>query len=316
LSERLTRPRYERAVIINNPSGEEKAEDIAEELSESGVVESIMRLRSLAGGIEPNAELLANNLEPGDVICTVCGDGTFGTIVSAVRSAEVAESGNGLVPICPIDGGNANDVRRAMHGRRKRAPSWILRNGIEVPAYTVERTVKYEDETTRDEAVSYFGYGKTAEASRHLASPEYRLGRFVVRDIKLALATLFGDGSFEMQDEDGEARYLGDITVAKGATMAKVGRFGVRHYEQRMIVAETGRSWLAGTIGAAAIIAGMPYGKSRTEYGFRALTSVLAHRDGEPPEVILPGSEVSMAVSDDPYTLVTTRSVDRELLSA
>jgi len=308
--------RYERAIIINNPSGEGKAETIAEELSESGAVESIKRLRSLAGGIEPNAELLADNLEPGDVICTVCGDGTFGTIVSAVRSAEVAESGNGLVPICPIDGGNANDVRRALHGRKKHAPSWILRNGIEVPAYTVERTIDYEGETTKDEAILYFGYGKTAEASRHLASPEYRLGRFVVRDVKLAIATLFGEGSFEMLDEYGEARRFGDITVAKGATMAKVGRLGVKHYEQRMIVAETGRSWLAGAIGAAAIVAGLSYGESRTEYGFRALTPVLAHRDGEPPEVILPGSEVSMVVSDDPYTLVTTRSVDRELLSA
>lgn len=309
---RASKLAFERVALVYNPSGRSMAEAAVDELREHGFAADIFG--TVAGGIEPNAEMLASNLEPGDVVGTVCGDGTFGTIVSAMRQPEVIEATDGRLPICPLEGGNANDVRQSMHGRVRRAPSWVLQNGIVVPAHTLERTVVHEDEAVVDEAVSYFGFGKTGEASRRLASPEYRLGTFVVKDLKLGFASLFGDGAFDLVDNDGREKRLGDLTVAKGRVMAKVGKFGVRHFDNEMIVAKTRPNPVSSTLGWAAIIGGLSYGERASQYGFTVLSPVLSHRDGEPPDLLPAGSTVDVRVADDPYLLVTTRRSGRRLL--
>lgn len=303
---------FERVALVYNLSGRSMAEAAADELREEGIATEIFG--TTAGGIEPNAEMLARNLEPGDVVGTVCGDGTFGTIVSAMRRPEVIEATNGILPICPLEGGNANDIRQSMHGRVRRAPSWVVQNGIVVPSYTIERSVTREGEVTVDEAVSYFGFGKTGEGSRRLASPEYRLGTFVVKDLKLGFASLFGSGAFDLVDNDGNEKRLGDLTAAKGRVMAKIGKFGVRHLEHEMIVAKTRPNPVSNTLGWTAIVAGLPYGEHTTRYGFTVLSPVLSHRDGEPPDLLPPSSEVALRVADDPYLLVTTRRSGRRLL--
>lgn len=302
---RASKLAFERVALVYNPSGRSMAEAAADELRENGIAAET--IGTVAGGILPNAEVLAESLEPGDVVGTVCGDGTFGTIVSAVRRSEVIETTDGIVPICPLEGGNANDIRQSMHGRVRRAPSWVVQNGIVVPSYTIERTITQDDKAVTDEAISYFGFGKTGEGSRRLASPEYRLGTFVIKDVKLGLASLFGEGAFDLIDNDGNERRLGDLTAAKGQVMAKIGKFGVRHFDQDMIIAKTRPNPVSNTLGWVAIIAGLPYGKRAAEYGFTTLSPVLSHRDGEPPDLLPPGSTINLRVAEDPYLLVTTR---------
>lgn len=311
---RASKLAFERVTLVYNPSGRSMAEATAEELRENGIAAET--IGTVAGGILPNAEMLAENLEPGDVIGTVCGDGTFGTIVSAVRRPEVVEATGGMLPICPLEGGNANDIRQSMHGRVRRAPSWVVQNGIVVPSYTIERTTVYENETVTDEAISYFGFGKTGEGSRRLASPEYRLGTFVIKDLKLGFASLFGEGAFDLIDNDGNEKRLGDLTAAKGRVMAKIGKFGVRHFDPDMIIAKTRPDPVSSTLGWAAIIAGLPYGKHAAEYEFTIRSPVLSHRDGEPPDLLPPDSTIKLRVADDPYLLVTTRGSARRALGA
>jgi hypothetical protein len=202
-----------------------------------------------------------------------------------------------------------------MHGRFRRAPSWILRNSIAVPAYTIKRAITGDGQTVYDEAVSYFGFGKSGKATERLMSPAYRLGTFAIRDIQLGVSSLFGEGSFAAVDQDGEERRFGDITVAKGRIMAKVGRFRVEHWEQRMLIAKTKPNWVSCAVGAAAVMTHTLRGESHTgNYGFTVLTPALSHMDGEPPQLVAAGSDVQLAPAADPYIIMSSRQAAIKLL--
>jgi hypothetical protein len=293
----VTKPAIERIVLIHNPANLRLAEQCEDELRTSKCGKAVMRLATLAGGRRPNAEMLHENLEPGDAAGVIGGDGTFRVVAGAT----------GEVPITSLRGGNARDIGSALHRRRNLAPSKVFEQSVAVPAYLLECSVTNGSNYDTYNAASYIGCGKTAQASIRLNSDAHRNGIPILRDLQLGIGGLLSDLSFDIEDAYGENRRLSDLTFAKGSRMGKIGRFPVQHWEDRMYVASIDEGFIAGCVAAGGLILGKVAGEYTNSYEFTTLTPVGMHFDGEPPVDLEPHSNVRVGVAQNPYTVLTTQ---------
>lgn len=305
-----TNPDIERFVVIHNPSGEKIAEQCADELRASKIGKPVTRLLTRPGGYAANAELLANNLEPGDAIGMVSGDGTFRDIASALVIPGLVRVAPG-VSITSLAGGYARDIGRAIHPRRNDPPSKLFSESVAVEAYGMRCDITTDGETTSHRAMSYIGFGKSAEASQKINTPAYRAMRPTVRDARIGLYALYGSYSFgiiERNEQETGVRVLSDMTFSKGSRMAKFGRFPVEHWDEEFRVTPVKVGMGSAHMASVGILTGHAAGENRVEpYSFMPTTDVRAHFDGEPPILIPAGSEVSVGLEEQSYTLLTTR---------
>jgi hypothetical protein len=297
-------------VVIHNPSGERIAEQCTDELKASRIGKPVTRLLTKPGGYEPNAELLANSLEPGDAIGMVSGDGTFRDIASTLIIPGLVQVAPG-VSITSLAGGYARDIGRAIHPNRNDPPSKLFSESVAVEAYGMRCDITTDGETTSYRAMSYIGFGKTAEASRKINTPEYRAMRPLVRDARIGLYALYGSYSFgimERGEQETGIRVLSDMTFAKGSRMAKFGRFPIQHWDEAFRVSPVNVGMGSAHMASAGVLTGHAAGENRSDpYSFTPTTDVRAHFDGEPPILIPAGSEVSVGLEEQSYTLLTTR---------
>jgi diacylglycerol kinase family enzyme len=302
-----TKPDVGRYVIIHNPSGEKLAEECVDELRASKLGKPVTKLLTRKGGYIANAELLTDSLEPGDAIGMVSGDGTFRDIAGALIIPGLVSIAPGI-SITSLAGGYARDIGRAIHPHRNNPPSKLFNESAAVEAYGIRCDITTEGNTVSHRAMSYLGFGKTAEATKKINTPEYRGMRSFVRDAKIGLYVLYGQYSFGAIDNDGEEKELSDLTFAKGSRIAKYGRFPMQHWDEAFRVAPVESGRLAAHIASAGMLTGLAAGENYSEpYTFTPTTEVYAHFDGEPPVPVSAGSEVTVGLEEQSYTLLTTR---------
>ncbi|HEX9153411.1 MAG TPA: hypothetical protein VF809_01185, partial [Candidatus Saccharimonadales bacterium] len=161
------KPDIARVVLVRNHTAEsyKLARQCEEELRGSRLGKPVISLMTRPGGVPPNTEMLANVLEEGDIVGTICGDGTFRDIALSV----------GDTPVTSLRGGNARDIGWALHKRpNKTPPSKLIQQSVAISAFALACTIQGEGLTQREHAVSYIGCGETARASAHLATDKYR----------------------------------------------------------------------------------------------------------------------------------------------
>lgn len=303
-----TKPDIERVVVIHNPSGERLAEQCVDELRASKLGKPVTKLLTRAGGYVPNAELLAETLEPGDAIGMVSGDGTFRDIASALIVPGLVPAASS-VSITSLAGGYARDIGRAIHPHRNDPPSKLLSESVAVDAYGMRCDITADGEVTSYHAMSYIGFGKTAEATARI--PGLRGQNALIRDAKIGLYALYGSYSFGLLDRseaEEKMRVVSDLTFAKGARMAKFGRFPVQHWDEEFRVMRVNVGVVSSHIASAGLLTGHPGGENRADpYQFMPTTDVRVHFDGEPPMAVVAGSDVGVGLEEQSYTLLTTR---------
>lgn len=302
-----TTPDIGRYVVIHNPSGEKLAEQCVDELRASKLGKPVTKLLTKPGGYTPNAELLNETLEPGDAIGMVSGDGTFRDIAGALIIPGLVSVAPGI-SITSLAGGYARDIGRAIHPRRNDPPSKLFSESVAVEAYGMRCDITTGDETSSIRAMSYIGFGKSAEATRKINTPEYRGMRPAVRDTKIGLYALYGSYSFGMLEEGGQMRVLSDLTFAKGSRMAKFGRFPVEHWDEEIRVSPVKVGLVSAHMASIGLLTGHAAGENRAEpYRFTTASDVFVHFDGEPPVPVPLGSEITVGLEGQSYTLLTTR---------
>ncbi len=302
----VTKPAYERIVVIHNPSGVRLAEACEEELRSSKLNKPVLRLMSAAGGHLPNAERLAGKLRAGDVIGGVFGDGTARDIIGALILPEIVDL-VGQVPFASLAGGNARDIGRATQKHRHAPPSAILTQSVAVDAYAMGANITHESTTESHHAISYIGVGKSAKATAFINSPAYRLGAPGLRDLQVGFGGIVSKHTFELLDNEEHVRQLGELTFAKGPCMAKIGHFPVEYWEERMRVTPVRKGILAASIAAGGLLVGHAAGEYHESYAFSLTSPTSMHFDGEPPVELMPDDDIEVFLHSQPYTILTTR---------
>ena len=286
-------------------------DSVCAELVEAGLGVSRVPTESDTG---QTAEALAATIRTAPVnspkeigIGVVAGDGTQAKIIKASRFACVATLTNGETPITSIAGGFAGDHRRSCHGDLGRTASEIILQGVVVPAHWIIRTrIAPDSNPVLDEAYMYTGIGKTAEGARRTNCVDEKEGR-LHRLARLGFGTLFTPIEFSADIGNGAEKFS-DITVAVISRMSVVGFTNTEPWSGDMRVITTSPGHVANIRSALALmLPAFPAGVSAQKFSVRVLEDTLWHRDGEPPDVLSEGTELSYEASGDTYPTLTTR---------
>ncbi len=245
-------------------------------------------------------------------IGVVGGDGTTAHVIKASRLKAVTNLTGGKSPISPLAGGFAGDHRRSCHGDLGRTPSEIMRYGVIIPAHWIIRELlpPGSSEPTVEEAYMYAGVGKTAEGARRTNIVDSEEGK-IHRSLRLGLGTLFTQIEFDA-DIGNRKQRLSDISVATIGRMSMVGFTNTEPWANDMRVVITAAGRVSNIISVAQLMLPVfPVGFSSKSFSFTVLGDVLAHLDGDPPDVLQAGTRVQYTSSAETYRTLTTRIAPR-----
>jgi hypothetical protein len=303
----VAKPEVARYVVVYSPTYEKVAEDCEEELQGARLGVPIVRIPTKAGGYIPNGEALNTMLEPGDAVGVIGGDGTYGDVAGGLVIPGLIRAAQD-VAVTSLNGGRARDIGKAQHRHPHDAPSKLFKGSKAVEGFALKTVARTGNETITGIAMSYNGWGKSAIASAKMALPGFKDGTPAIEDLKIGLYALYGKDYLQIIDQDGERRELGDLTFAKGSRMAKIGRLPVEHWHEEFLVSPVKRGLVAAHIASAGLLVGHPVGFSREDdYHFTTMTDTWTHFDGDPPVRIPGGTDVTVGLADQSYTLLTTR---------
>jgi len=303
----VTKPEVARYVVAYSPAYEKIAEDCEEELRGARLGVPILRILTQPGGHIPNGEALDTILEPGDALGVIGGDGTYGDVAGGLVVPGLIRAAPDVV-VTSLNGGRARDIGKALHRHPHDAPSKLFAGSKAVEGFALKTVVLTGDETITGISMSYNGWGKSAIASARMALPEFKTGNPTIEDMKIGLYALYGKDHFRIVDDSGERRDLGDLTFAKGSRMAKLGRIPTEHWQEDFFVSPVNRGLVAAHVASAGLLSGHPVGNHRKDdYHFTTMTDTWTHFDGDPPVLIPVGSDVTVGLADQSYTMLTTR---------
>lgn len=301
---------YDRIVLLHNPWNEAIARRCQDELTE-WTPAKIAMLGTAAGGYEPNGELLQNQLEEGDALAVVGGDGTFRLAIGSLMLPGMEDLGKRISVTSLNQGGNACDIGRTLHGRWRKRPSQIFNRDLQaVTAYLMDCTIENETGIATYQAVSYLGIGKSANQTDRLNNDVYKKGRKIIRDASVVMDACLSDFTFDITTPDEQISTFGDISYAKAPCMAKLVRHQVEIWDPEIRVTPTGKGRLASIRAVGTMLAGKAPGFSTTQPSrFTTKSPVRVHFDGDPSISIPPESLVTIACAPKTYTALTTRKI-------
>lgn len=303
----VAKPEVGRYVVVYSPAYEKIAEDSEEELRDARLGAPIVRIVTKPGGYIPNGEALSTILEPGDAVGIIDGDGTYGDVAGGLVVPGLIRAAQD-VAITSLSGGRARDIGNAQHRHPHDAPSKLFSSSKAVEGFALKTVARTGNETITGISMSYNGWGKSAVASARMALPGFKEGSPLLEDLKIGLYALYGKDYLQIMDHEGKLRELGDLTFAKGSRMAKLGRLPVEHWHEEFLVSPVNRGLVAAHIASAGLLTGHPVGFNREDdYHFTAMTDTWTHFDGDPPIYIPGGTDVTVGLADQSYTLLTTR---------
>jgi len=167
----------------NNPNARAIAHNIGVTALQNGI--ETAEIHTVAGGAEPNAEVLYDNraiLGPRALAVHIGGDGTLHTVTNGLRIASQYAPQIYQTKRLFHEGGTACDTSKALNDRRKLSSiTSILESGWLVDVYPLELQVDVpSDSETTDvpqlvHALSYMSLGGfTGLAAEYINSPEHR----------------------------------------------------------------------------------------------------------------------------------------------
>jgi hypothetical protein len=294
------KPEFGRVVLLQNHTAESQrqAAQCEDELLASKLGLPVTTLTTLPGGQQPNAKLLCNKLEEGDLVAGIFGDGTIRDVLLALRNR----------PFISLRGGNARDFGSATHRNPNAAPSELIQKSVAIGAKALSWTVRNGGLViAREQAISYIGHGETALGSVRMASDEYRdRPKGMHRDWDLGLASINSTLRFQATDNQGKEWDVSDLSFSKGRRMAKLGRIPVDYWDPHFHLTPFGTSKTAKWLTAGGLFIGHPPGEAYDTYGFTVHQDIPVHFDGDPPVQIPAESHIQIGLGQE-YTLMTTR---------
>lgn len=294
---------FNRAILLFNPKYYKQADHCWGELAES-TVGSPAVYKHTKPGLNTNIGYLAEEIgiKEGDAIMVIGGDGTFNPIAGAMCMLGIPNTF-----ITPIGGGNANDIRRALHGRKYQPPSQLLKESKVIPASMLECTITDGNGFPSTHlAASYCGWGLTGRAAEYINSNTYQEGHRLTRDAKMLWGIISNREPLLFTPDGGLLRDASSLVFAKGPCMAKYGRLPIKYEDNSFISMQTGASVGAIAVGASRLVAGKPECSYRHEpLSFNLHTSTIAQFDGE--HLIAPGqSQITIGLTTNTYNLAAT----------
>jgi hypothetical protein len=313
-------PQFDDVRIVYNPTregAEQQAERCVDRLrgwlADSVTIDT---LPSAAGGGQPNAKILGQEVRPGrkTALGLWTGDGTYKDFIGATQEPEMAE----LLPDLSItsmnEGGNACDIGTSLHGFFTKDPRKIFGRRLRaVQAFALQCSIEtLEGDVIEHYASSYLGAGKSALASATINGDSYKNGPAIWRDAGIVVDTLTSGHRFQLLANDIHYEFS-DLTYWKGRHMAKLAQAGVGPHAMNVWkrgyhVTPVAGDRASGVYAAAMLPFGAAAGFDMTEpTHFTTASEVFMHFDGDKPIVVPDYSNVTIGLAPQPYTVLTTR---------
>ena len=294
---------FDRTVLLFNPKYHKQAEQCRDELAGSKIGGPAI-YRHTKPGLNTNIGYLAEEIgvRQGDAIMVIGGDGTFSPIAGALCTLGIPDAF-----VTPIGGGNANDIRRALHGRKHLPPSRLLKESRLLQASMLECTITDGDgESSAHLAASYCGWGLTGKAAEYINSRAYQRGNRLVRDAKMLWKIIANREPLFFTTGNGQPQEASSLIFARGPCMAKHGRMPTRYEDASFVSIQTGASVGSIALGASKLVVGKPVcDYHEGSFSFNLHTSTIAQFDGE--HLIAPGqSQITVGLTANTYNLAAT----------
>jgi len=300
-----------RVLAVQNPacSRPEKAAAVVGWLMDSPWRDRLEVVQTQRPSETDNVQLIQNNLQAGDVVLSLGGDGLANDVFNAVQQAyETGQVGDDEVRILPCPTGNGNDFSRSLYGgnilRGKR-----LRNLLEAPVTArLDGMEINASDGFRKHAHSYVSVGFTGLSADNINLPDYRQRRrergplvwAKMLDAKQILKALDAP-PFEYQNGSVETVEAREILLALMPRFAAgVIRLDTEPFDRKVVALELGsqafvfkalaaisRPWLSGRAN------GQPL-EIKDQHKLTFFTDTHMQYDGE-PHALPAGSRISIS---------------------
>jgi diacylglycerol kinase family enzyme len=257
-----------------------------------------------------NIQLIQDNLQAGDVVLPLGGDGQANNVVNAVWRAQTAgqiDVGDVRAKLCAA--GKGNDGARSVHGRNTLKPKRIARS-LEEPKTAMLDVIQAKTSDGFDKvALSYVAFGFTGLSAVYINQPEFRerqrqRGRFVparALDVAEVFKAARQRQPFEYQNGSAETVRAHEILLALMPRFAAgFVRLDTDPFDRKVVSLELddrafplkafaviGRPWLSGRAN------GRPLDIDG-QHELTFLTDTTMQYDGE-PHAVAAGTKVSIS---------------------
>lgn len=208
-----------------------------------------------------NIDALAEQIQDGDVVVSVGGDGMTFIACNALMKANRSSTSLAVLPA-----GGGNDASRTLVKRPRHAP-YVVKNGSQRTAYPAHVKLQHNGETTLDFFVmNYFGVGISGDVTHRLNNGLPRrlrnnqgLGSKIVRktvDVAVAADSLFIGGVTPcIYERNGEAVKVSELMYVNGGSLGGTIYTGQTFEQPDMTRVEipSGYFGRAGKIGSVAM---------------------------------------------------------------